>query len=83
MAVETVKVTRKVARSARCLQPAVRLGNARPAGGTLIQAIGVPMDVIDRRKNLELPGSNVRCHCLLYDHGFEKREARHRHRQHL
>ena len=47
----------------------------RRTGGTLMQAMGVPLDVIDRCQNHVLPGSKVRRHYLHHDYASEKRDA--------
>ena len=47
----------------------------RRTGATLLQALGVPLDVIDRCQNHVLAGSHVRRHYLHYDYADEKREA--------
>ncbi len=47
----------------------------RRTGGTMMQALGVPFDVIDRCQNHKLPGSKVRRHYLHHDYADEKRSA--------
>jgi hypothetical protein len=40
-----------------------------------MQALGVPLDVIDRCQNHVIKGSRVRRHYLHHDYAKEKREA--------
>lgn len=47
----------------------------RRTGATIMQAIGVPLDTIDRCQNHVLPGSKVRRHYLHHDYADEKRNA--------
>lgn len=47
----------------------------RRTGATMMQALGVSLDVIDRCQNHVLPGSRVRRHYLHYDYENEKRGA--------
>lgn len=47
----------------------------RRTGSTMMQALGVPLEVIDRCQNHILAGSKVRRHYLHYDYASEKREA--------
>lgn len=47
----------------------------RRTGATLMQALGVPLDTIDRCQNHVLEGSKVRRHYLHHDYANEKREA--------
>jgi integrase len=47
----------------------------RRTGATLMQSLGVTMDLIDRCQNHVLAGSKVRRHYLLFEYGAEKREA--------
>ena len=42
---------------------------------TMMQALGVSLDVIDRCQNRVLPGSKVRRHYMHHDYAEEKREA--------
>jgi integrase len=47
----------------------------RRTGATLMQALGVSLDTIDRCQNHVIFGSKVRRHYLRYDYANEKREA--------
>ena len=47
----------------------------RRTAATMMQALGVSLDVIDRCQNHVLPGSKVRRHYMHHDHAEEKREA--------
>lgn len=47
----------------------------RRTGATMMQAMGIPFDVIDRCQNHVLPGSKVRRHYLHHDYAQEKRDA--------
>jgi integrase len=47
----------------------------RRTGATLMQSMGVSLEIIDRCQNHVLPGSKVRRHYLLHDYADEKREA--------
>lgn len=47
----------------------------RRTGATMMQALGVPLDTIDRCQNHVLPGSKVRRHYLHHDYASEKKEA--------
>lgn len=47
----------------------------RRTGATMMQALGVPLDIIDRCQNHLLGGSKVRRHYLLHDYAEEKRQA--------
>jgi len=47
----------------------------RRTGATLMQSLGVSLDVIDRCQNHILAGSRVRRHYLHYDYQNEKRDA--------
>lgn len=47
----------------------------RRTGATMMQALGVPLDIIDRCQNHVLAGSKVRRHYLHHDYADEKREA--------
>jgi len=47
----------------------------RRTGATLLQALGVPLDTIDRFQNHVLKGSKVRRHYLHHDYATEKRDA--------
>ena len=49
----------------------------RRTGATLMQSMGVSLEIIDRCQNHVLPGSKVRRHYLLHDYAEEKREAWH------
>lgn len=47
----------------------------RRTGATLMQRLGVSLDIIDRCQNHVLPGSKVRRHYLHHDYAIEKRDA--------
>lgn len=47
----------------------------RRTGATIMQSLGVPMDIIDRCQNHVLPGSKTRRHYLHHDYATEKRAA--------
>lgn len=47
----------------------------RRTGATMMQGLGVPLDIIDRCQNHVLAGSKVRRHYLHHDYADEKREA--------
>jgi integrase len=47
----------------------------RRTGATLMQSLGVSLEVIDRCQNHVLPGSKVRRHYLHHDYANEKRQA--------
>ena len=47
----------------------------RRTGATMMQELGVPLDIIDRCQNHLLGGSKVRRHYLHYDYAKEKNEA--------
>ncbi|RJG05842.1 site-specific integrase [Noviherbaspirillum cavernae] len=47
----------------------------RRTGATMMQSLGVSMDMIDRCQNHVLAGSKVRRHYLHHDYASEKREA--------
>lgn len=47
----------------------------RRTAATMMQALGVSLDVIDRCQNHVMPGSKVRRHYLHHDYADEKREA--------
>jgi len=47
----------------------------RRTAATMMQALGISLDVIDRCQNHVLPGSKVRRHYLHHDYADEKREA--------
>ena len=47
----------------------------RRTGATLMQSLGVSLEIIDRCQNHVLPGSKVRRHYLLHNYADEKREA--------
>jgi integrase len=47
----------------------------RRTGATIMQALGVPLDIIDRCQNHVLAGSKVRRHYLHHDYAQEKRTA--------
>ncbi|AUA33281.1 DUF4102 domain-containing protein [Pseudomonas sp. SGAir0191] len=47
----------------------------RRTGATLMQELGVTLDIIDRCQNHQLGGSKVRRHYLHYDYAKEKSEA--------
>jgi integrase len=47
----------------------------RRTGATMMQSLGVSLEIIDRCQNHVLPGSKVRRHYLHHDYAAEKREA--------
>jgi hypothetical protein len=47
----------------------------RRTGATLMQAMGIALDTIDRCQNHKLPGSKVRRHYLHHEYADEKRDA--------
>jgi len=47
----------------------------RRTGATMMQALGVPLDIIDGCQNHMLGGSKVRRHYLLHDYAKEKADA--------
>ena len=47
----------------------------RRTGATLMQSLGVSLEIIDRCQNHVLPGSKVRRHYLHHEYAAEKREA--------
>lgn len=47
----------------------------RRTGATMMQRLGVTLEIIDRCQNHVLPGSKVRRHYLHHDYAEEKREA--------
>jgi integrase len=47
----------------------------RRTGATMMQALGVPLDTIDRCQNHVLDGSKIRRHYLHHDYAKEKRDA--------
>ena len=47
----------------------------RRTGATLMQSLGVSLEIIDRCQNHVLPGSKVRRHYLHHDYADEKRDA--------
>ena len=47
----------------------------RRTAATMMQALKVPLDTIDRCQNHLLPGSKVRRHYLIHEYADEKREA--------
>lgn len=47
----------------------------RRTAATMMQALGVSLDVVDRCQNHVLPGSKVRRHYMHHDYADEKREA--------
>jgi integrase len=47
----------------------------RRTGATLMQSLGVSLEIIDRCQNHVLPGSKVRRHYLHHDYADEKRKA--------
>lgn len=47
----------------------------RRTGATVMQALGVPLEIIDRCQNHVLAGSKVRRHYLHHDYAQEKRDA--------
>lgn len=50
----------------------------RRTGATMMQELGVTLDIIDRCQNHVLGGSKVRRHYLHYDYAKEKKEAWHK-----
>lgn len=50
----------------------------RRTGATMMQALGVPLDVIDRCQNHALPGPRIRRHYLHHEYADEKQVAWHR-----
>lgn len=75
---------RKPMRNRRCDNTLVLAGgktgdwtphDLRRTGATMMQALGVPLDTIDRCQNHVLSGSKVRRHYLHHDYADEKREA--------
>jgi len=51
------------------------LHDMRRTGATMMQSLGIPLEVIDRCQNHVLAGSRVRRHYLHYDYAKEKGEA--------
>lgn len=51
------------------------LHDLRRTGATMMQALGVSLDIIDRCQNHVIAGSKVRRHYLHHDYAEEKREA--------
>lgn len=47
----------------------------RRTGATIMQSLGISLDIIDRCQNHVLPGSKVRRHYLHHDYATEKRDA--------
>lgn len=47
----------------------------RRTGATMMQGLGIPLEIIDRCQNHILAGSKVRRHYMHYDYATEKREA--------
>lgn len=47
----------------------------RRTGATMMQALGIPLEIIDRCQNHLIAGSKVRRHYLKHDYANEKREA--------
>lgn len=47
----------------------------RRTGATMMQALGISLELIDRCQNHVLPGSKVRRHYMLHDYAVEKRAA--------
>lgn len=47
----------------------------RRTSATLMQSVGVPLEIIDRCQNHVLPGSKTRRHYLHHDYAAEKRDA--------
>jgi len=47
----------------------------RRTGATLMQSLGIALEIIDRCQNHVLPGSKVRRHYLHHDYAEEKRDA--------
>jgi len=52
-----------------------KLHDLRITGATMMQALAVPLDIIDRCQNHVLKGNKVRSHYLHHDYAFEKRRA--------
>ncbi|MDO8039524.1 hypothetical protein O3298_10770 [Janthinobacterium sp. SUN137] len=50
-------------------------GALRRTGATMMQALGISLELIDRCQNHVLPGSKVRRHYMLHDYADEKRAA--------
>jgi len=76
--------TRKPMKKRRCDDTLVLAGgktgdwtphDLRRTGATMMQALGVPLDTIDRCQNHVLSGSKVRRHYLHHDYVSEKRQA--------
>lgn len=47
----------------------------RRTGATMMQALGISLELIGRCQNHVLPGSKVRQHYMLHDYADEKRAA--------
>lgn len=47
----------------------------RRTGATMMQALGISLELIDRCQNHVLPGSKVRRHYMRHDYAEEKRAA--------
>lgn len=47
----------------------------RRTGATIMQGLGISLEIIDRCQNHVLPGSKVRRHYLHHDYAIEKRDA--------
>lgn len=47
----------------------------RRTGATIMQSLGISLEIIDRCQNHVLPGSKVRRHYLHHDYALEKRDA--------
>lgn len=47
----------------------------RRTGATMMQALGISLELIDRCQNHVLPGSKVRRHYMPHDYADEKRAA--------
>ncbi len=47
----------------------------RRTGATIMQSLGISLEIIDRCQNHVLPGSKVRRHYLHHDYAVEKRDA--------
>jgi len=47
----------------------------RRTGATMMQSLGIPLDIIDRCQNHVLAGSKVRRHYMHHDYAEEKRDA--------
>ncbi|WP_332861424.1 hypothetical protein [Janthinobacterium svalbardensis] len=47
----------------------------RHTGATMMQALGISLELIDRCQNHVLPGSKVRRHYMLHSYADEKRAA--------